>query len=258
MFDKNLFDRNAYDRSVASDGINGTLLSSSSMTTKLVIAYPIPLTGFTGLGNMNAQLRMYIHAITNFKGEGTIEDTTMVLHLPLSFGFHGSGDLNPGLVAKVPLKVDFTGEGDMESDQDFVYQHLTFKLPGAGNLAGYLIMKTFMEEFAFSGAGALNADVILQLPLVISMTGESSFTLRRLGALNENVFELDGINLEPGETVTIDTDLLSVYFGFRQDVASVTNDSVFFELYPGENEIIIETDANGPMNVTAVWQNRWL
>ena len=57
---------------------------------------------------------------------------------------------------------------------------------------------------------------------------------------------------------TIDTDLLQVLFGSIEDVSAVTSDSVFFELNPGENEILISTDSVTTLDVTAIWQNRWL
>ena len=76
--------------------------------------------------------------------------------------------------------------------------------------------------------------------------------------MNENVIELIGLNLMPGESVTIDTDLLQVLLGAVEDVSSVTAESVFFELNPGLNDITVSTDVDGQIDVTAIWQNRWL
>ena len=100
--------------------------------------------------------------------------------------------------------------------------------------------------------------VSLGLPLTIGMKGQGSAMLRRLSGLNENAIELIGINLLPGETVTIDTDLLQVLVGLVEDVSSVTTESVFFELNPGENEIIIDVDSASKMDIVTIWQNRWL
>ena len=272
MFDKNLFDRNAYDRSVSSDGISATLMSTSQFNLHMVIAYPIPLRGFTGSGSMNPRgMLLRINAEIPFEGSGQIESTSIVLRLPLTMKFSGSGTLDPGLAVKTPFSVAFAGQSFMKSTTDFVYQHMRAQLAGQGDIerdrwveeilhkAGYLIMRTFMEAFAFHGFGDLVDDgVVLHLPLIIKMEGIGGFILRRLGALNENVLELDGINLRPGEEVTIDTDLLSVFFGYTEDVSSVTTDSVFFELSPGENDIVIDTNTGEMMTVTAIWQNRWL
>ena len=133
------------------------------------------------------------------------------------------------------------------------------EVPDACHKKGYLIMYTFMDAFTFHGFGDLLDDgLALHLPLIIKMEGIGEFILRRLGALNENVLELNGINLRPGEEVTIDTDLLSVFFGYTEDVSSVTTDSVFFELSPGENDVVIDTNTGEMMMVTVIWQNRWL
>ena len=96
------------------------------------------------------------------------------------------------------------------------------------------------------------------MPITIDVTGSGEMTLRRLSAIDESILELININLLPGEVVTIDTDLLQVLFGSIEDVSAVTSDSVFFELNPGENEILISTDSVTTLDVTAIWQNRWL
>ena len=119
------------------------------------------------------------------------------------------------------------------------------------------VLSTAMNGI-IDGSGRLSSTVSLLLPLTIVQRGQGNLVLRRLGALNENVIELIGINLLPGETITIDTDLLQVLFGPIEDVSSITNESVFFELNPGENEIAIDIDSNSTLDVVAIWQNRWL
>ena len=258
MFDKNLFDRNAYDRSVSSDGIVGSIYAVGSMQTRIVIAYPVPIDPFVGRGRMNTDLILLTHVNSEYEGEGKMEDLELILRMPLTRRMSGSGTFNPGLVARTPFSLSLSGQGDMRSQQDFVYQHMAFTVGGQGIFDIAMVIITLLSFDEMAGFGELTGNMILELPLTINMDGTSSFLLRRLGALNENIFNLDGINLLPGEEVTIDTDLLSVFFGFRQDVSSVTTDSVFFELSPGENNIMIETDAGEAMTVTAIWQNRWL
>lgn len=258
MFDKNLFDRNAYDRSVSSDGIVGSIYAVGSMQTRIVIAYPVPIDQFVGRGRMNTNLILLTHVNTAYTGEGEMNDLEMILRMPLTIKMSGSGALTPGIVARTPFSLSLSGQGDMRFQQDFVYQHMAFTPSGQGIFDISMVIITPISFEEIQGRGDLTGKMIFELPLTINMDGTSSFILRRLGALNENIFELDGINLLPGEEVTIDTDLLSVFFGFRQDVSSVTTDSVFFELSPGENDIMIETDAGEVMTVTAIWQNRWL
>ena len=258
MFDKNLFDRNAYDRSVSSDGIVGSIYAVGSMQTRIVIAYSIPIDQFVGRGQINTNLILLTHINTKYTGEGKMNDLEMILRMPLTIKMSGSGALIPGIVARTPFALSLSGQGEMRSQQDFVYQHMVFTPNGQGTFDVSMVIITPLSFEEIQGYGDLTGEMILELPLTISMDGTSSFLLRRLGGLNENIFELDGIILLPGEEVTIDTDLLSVFFGFRQDVSSVTTDSVFFELSPGENDIMIETDAGEAMTVTAIWQNRWL
>ena len=104
----------------------------------------------------------------------------------------------------------------------------------------------------------MKSTVNFPMPIAMGITGFGEMTLRRLSAIDESILELININLLPGEVVTIDTDLLQVLFGSIEDVSAVTSDSVFFELNPGENEILISTDSVTTLDVTAIWQNRWL
>lgn len=259
MFNKNLFDRNTYDRSVSSDGIDVLFYAVGSMRTQIVIVYPITINQFVGNGQMKTDLALLTPVNTEYTGEGKINDLEMILRIPLTIKMSGSGALTPGIVARNPFALSLSGQGEMRSQQDFVYQHMVFASNGQGMFDTSMEIITPLSFEEMQGYGDLTGEMILKLPLTImGMDGTNSFLLRRLGALNENMFELDGINLLPGEVVTIDTDLLSVFFGFRQDVSSVTTNSVFFDLSPGENNIVIETDAGEDMTVTAIWQNRWL
>lgn len=138
-----------------------------------------------------------------------------------------------------------------------VRQNVVGALNGYGVIGVGVVMQSQIP-MQVSGGGGIVSNVVLQLPLGVQMSGSGGLILNRIGARNENVLELIGINLLPGETVTIDTDLLQVLFGTREDVGAVTSDSVFFELFPGANEIVVSTDTDQILDVTAIWQNRWL
>ena len=81
-----------------------------------------------------------------------------------------------------------------------------------------------------------------------------------------SVLDLRNISLLPGETITIDTDSMVVLFGLVHDVSSLTSDSEFFELDKGTNELrfdwTYEANPNpipeNELEVTIIWQNRWL
>ncbi|MGL5255377.1 MAG: phage distal tail protein [Brevinema sp.] len=258
MFDKNLFDRNAYDRSVSSDGMVGSLYASGRMSMRVVIAYPLPLRSLTGSGDLRPNIHLRTDVGCNYESNGDLKSSEIRLRLPLQFRLQGGGNLTPGIVSRTPFASALFGSSSFTSIGDFVYQHMTFRPSGHGSTSCELVIKTPIDILNFVGMSGYENSIVLLLALTSIINGNGDFSLRRLGALNENIFELDGINLLPGERVIIDTDLLSVYFGYRQDVSSVTTDSVFFELSPGENDVVIETDAGEEINVTAIWQNRWL
>ena len=87
-----------------------------------------------------------------------------------------------------------------------------------------------------------------------------------IGDIQTEVINLIGISLLPNQTITIDTDSMIVLFGLKHDVSSLTNDSVFFNLNEGTNEIkFIIGYESAPSPIPAneletriIWQNRWL
>jgi len=106
-----------------------------------------------------------------------------------------------------------------------------------------------------------------ELDLNIQITGTGTLTLDKLYPGNESggtgddttgTFELNSIELLAGEEVVIDTDLLTVVFGNRHDVSSITPESTFFELNPGSNNLIFDTYGSQSLKVTIEWRNRWL
>ncbi len=260
MFDKILFDRNAYDRSVAEDVINVTMSGTGRMRTNIVVAYPVPINDIHGIGNLNgSRIIMQLHLTCSMDGNGDLTIESFPLRIPLHVPMYGRGYFNPGIAAQTPIVAELSGSGDLKSTSDFVKQHMIGTLRGNGIIFSDLVIRTPMRPFVMSGIGNLQSTGIrLWIAMSSQFNGEGNLILRRLGALNESLLELDGINLSPGEEVTIDTDLLSVFFGFVEDVSSITSDSVFFDLYPGENVLTIETDTNEPLVVTAIWNNRWL
>ena len=258
MFDTTLFDRNALDRSVSSDGqIALTMLGSSQTDARLTIRTP---TGgnVAGSGSLAPMVRMQQNVGKALTGIGNVENVTLILRRSTSIPISSQGLLQPNLVIRTPIIGAFSGSSDLNvNSKTFLRQNIYGGLTGAGSMSPQVVFKT-ERSYALRGDGQMIPRVKLWLPLNIDMKGQGNLALRRLSGLNENAIELIGINLLPGETVTIDTDLLQVLVGMVEDVSSVTTESVFFELNPGENEIIIDADSAGKMDVVAIWQNRWL
>jgi len=256
MFNKILYNRNAYDRSVSDELFSCIILGTGNMVPRINIKTQLYFPELHGVGVLNSEL--ILHAIINpsFSSE-TVVKCTVVLKLSLAIDLSGTSLFNPGMSSKVPFTVNFSGQGSMFSTNDFVYQIVTSNLSGNGFLNNELIAAQFID-ISFSGNSTVNGLLLLLLELMINKIGAGELILKRLGNFNENVFELDGINATENDTILIDTDELTVFINSINDVSSVTTDSIFFELSPGENEIKFENDGDSPMNITIIWQNRWL
>lgn len=121
--------------------------------------------------------------------------------------------------------------------------------------------------------------LILVLPLTIKINSIGRFDILRVGDTNIDIIEIKDINILPGQTITIDTDLMIVLLGMVHDVSHITDDSVFFELDDGRNELKFDYEIDGaPLSgpigglwggdengrvedhaeITVIWQNRWL
>lgn len=257
MFDKLLFDRNAFDRSVSSEGFALTILGSGQAVFRLTVRTPIS-SGLSGTSTLTPNLRMQQRIRHTFEAIGNINDVPMILRRSTAAPLSGQGGLIPNITVRTPITVSLNGHGGVSiNSQMYLTQRILGALSGIGAFTPRPVLAVGMTGI-LHGTGEMSSQIVLQLPLNILQQGAGTLILRRLGALNENVIELIGINFLPGETITIDTDLLQVLFGPIEDVSSITSDSIFFELNPGENEIIIDVDADATMDVVAIWQNRWL
>lgn len=259
MFDKILFDRNAFDRSVSSSGVSAAFIGTGKIDMRLTVVTPVTGRPLNGSGDFKPGIVMLRNVGLGMTGGGGLGATPIVLQRNTVANIEGSGSVELDIVVKTPITAKIGGESTMVvSNRMFLYQNMRAQISGGGVVKNDLIVATALAPFKFNGAGVISTNVDLQLPLTVVSNGSSAFTLRRLGALNENAIELIGIDLMPGESVTIDTDLLQVLLGAKEDVSSVTTDSVFFELNPGQNDITVLTDADDTIDVVAIWQNRWL
>ena len=259
MFDKILFNRNAFDRSVSSRGINLIALGKGTFTIpQLVMRTPFTPSKMEGSGAMRTQLVMRQNVGFKASGTGSLEPTELVLLLSMSSKLSGSSLLTPGLINRFPIGLNMVGQGKLDAtDRVIMVQYMSQKIEGFGLLENKLVFQ-FPIESMMTGSSKSNFGLIVQIHMPMDLHGVGNMDLNRLGDTNENILELEGLNLLPGQTVTIDTDLLQVLIGSHEDVSSVTPESVFFELYPGENEVQIATDADETIEVITIWQNRWL
>ena len=259
MFDKIQFDRNAFDRSVSSDGLSLAIVASGAFQVN--VNFPTPIS-ISLSGSSALSFGLYASAIfdTSFSGSGKMNDLTVIFYqVPLT-NITSSGSLSVNLTIKMPMSSNLSGSSALGIDNRvIIMQNLNILLSGSSDITIGYSSAIFFETVSLSSTSAMQiSSMRFTMPLTIGLSGTSLLTLRRLSALNEKSFTLENINLLPGQTVIIDTDSLIVLFDNIEDVSSVTTDSIFFELNPGDNEITVNTDSNQQMNVTAIWQNRWL
>ena len=258
MFNSNLFDHSVYDRSVASEGMRGILLSISHMNLQITIMQPLSLTSLSSQGILDTGLQLQIPAGSAMEASGNLNNSEVILRHPLTIGLSGRGDPVINATIKTPISAAVGGGGTLDPVNAFVYQHMVARLLNSSDISIDLVLKQELNV-AMPGSNTFIIEpIIMTTTLSFDLSGNGTLGLRRLGTLNEDLFQLININLQPGEEITIDTDLLDVAFGHISDVSSVTTDSVFFDLNPGENEITVFTDTQEPMQITAIWQNRWL
>ena len=236
------------------------MTSTNSLILQLIVKVMISHQPFAGSSALTCKLIMKQSMSGTFSGSSEVKPDTTVLGLRLpSTTIKGTGSFTPRISVATPFKGSFNSSGILGVNNNKIYfiQSFAPTIPAGGTLETKFVMQTPLTV-NLSGGSSLKSTVTFPMPIPINVTGFGEMTLRRLSAIDESILELININLLPGEVVTIDTDLLQVLFGSIEDVSAVTSDSVFFELNPGENEILISTDSVTTLDVTAIWQNRWL
>lgn len=195
------------------------------------------------------------------RGSGDLALTYLVyFFVPLTINMPGNGNMTCDMIIQTPLEeIEFSGSSGFSVKEDIINQLMAMEFRSTGSLTAEINLQTSLGISSFTGNSAFfNQEVILTLALALMLTGDSGFKLRRIGAIDKDIFELENIKLLPGQTVTIDTDLLTVKFDGLPDVSAVTSDSIFFQLFPGDTTFIIENSPGEKMEVNVVTQNRWL
>jgi hypothetical protein len=260
MFDRCSFDRNPFDRSASFNSIEATLRGFGTMKTGIVVQTYLQPWDMLGRGHISVTPTIQQRMSAALSGYGDMDIQDFILRLKIAPALNGHGTLVPGVAMQVPIgQIDLSGEGDLEDSKMFFLQHMISSLSGHGTLTSSINLRVFMNS-ALSGSGDLQMDdqFKLLMPVKSSLSGYGDLILRRIGALNSDTLAFEGLNLQPGQSLTIDSDELTVFIGTFEDVSSVTSDSVFFHLQPGENEISFEADGSPNLDVTIIWNNRWL
>lgn len=263
MFNKQGFDTGLYNRiaeSITAE-IYASLLGIGAQSTnaRIVIQMESSLTGVGGTVGGAMVVKTPLSNVV-LASQGTMGISYLVFFfLSLTPALTSSGTLALGMSILTPLPLAFTGSGGVTLQENIIKQQMVSSMTSAGTLSGTTNLSTDLGSVLFSGSGALvytGTGVLLHLSS--GFVGSGTMKLRRIGSTKELVLELEGIVLPSNATVIIDTDLLTVIVNGLHDVSGVTSESIFFELPPGEIELMVEMTPTSTMLATVIWQNRWL
>lgn len=67
---------------------------------------------------------------------------------------------------------------------------------------------------------------------------------------------IENVNMSPGDELIIDTEHMTVTLNGVNIVDRVSDESVFFKLMPGENDVIVEGGTTADVKI--LWKDRWL
>lgn len=264
MFNQSKFNKSPFNRSSSFSvpfGMNFYAQGNQNLNLRVQIQLTANLTG-------GGATECYFYTVTEIQvptmesvGGITISDLVLFVVPMTPPVIAGEGNISCDLVCQTPLdSLGFTGDGNYLST-DYAQQVMTAELRSDGYVLCSIEMPTYLEPFDMDGYGSLNDPYLLiPLDLVSNFGGGGFMVLRRLTEIGYSVIELIGVDVGPGGSVSINTDLLTVLVNGLEDVSSVTSESEFFELEPGDTEVQIEFDGgeNAAINVHALWQNRWL
>ncbi len=250
-----------YDRSSSSNSIDAALRGSSELKVGLLVKTDLQPFNFTGSSGFNVTPVMLQIMSMNLSGSSSMSiDDKFLLRHRLGTALSGSGDMVTNIGVRTPVgDIQMTGKGELVDANTFVTQAVEENIVGRGDMNSELILQVFLEA-SLSGESdmQINDKFKLLTPMSSDLGGSGDIELRRVGALNSDTIEFTGLGLKPGQTLIIDTDELNVFIDNVLDVSKVTSDSVFFQLQPGENEITFTSNNNPNLQVTMIWQNRWL
>lgn len=261
MFDRAPFDQTLYDRTQDSQSVTALIRGGGDLLVGVLVeSFIIPF-NIKGEGNLKLPLivRQYIYGDIVGKAEMSVSEAYM--WYAISGFLDGMGDTAFELIMKDPIgDPSIDGIGELIESGLFFYQHTHSNLKGRGDFRYDMLLKMpiAINTMAGSGGMSVNNKLFLRMETRSSISGFGELILRRIGALNTEVLEFANLNLKPGQNMIIDTDELNVFIDNILNVDSVTEDSIFFQLKPGENEISFVSNGNIRLNVTVIWQNRWL
>ncbi len=136
------------------------------------------------------------------------------------------------------------------------YDHITSAIGGAVAAASGVIIRVVLptaiaEAKAETVGGYIRTlffEAIAEAVATASGTSVSSY-----GSVTMTI---EGVNMVAGDELIIDTEHMTVTLNGANIIDRVSDDSAFFKLQPGENDIIVEGGTTADVKV--LWKDRWL
>lgn len=108
-------------------------------------------------------------------------------------------------------------------------------------------------------------DMVRQVQSELNLPLNADLEIARFSTMQGDFIEFvhrwNGSNFDellPGEEIIIDTDKMTVTKNGESIVDQITSASTFFQLSPGLNDLIMEGDGSGKIDIKVIWKDRWL
>lgn len=109
------------------------------------------------------------------------------------------------------------------------------------------------EAEAISEAAAEYIRTIYQTGQADAITTGSGSAVSTYGSVT---MVIENVNMKPGDELIIDTEHMTVTLNGVNIVDKVSDESVFFKLKDGENDVIVEGGTTADIKI--LWKDRWL
>ena len=126
----------------------------------------------------------------------------------------------------------------------------------ANSEASGQIVRVILLSASAVGDSEAQGDYIRRLFFEAEAIAESSASGTGVSTYGQEVMTIEGVNMEPGDELIIDTEHMTVTLNGVNIIDRVEDSSIFFKLKSGENEIIVEGGTSADIRI--LWKDRWL
>lgn len=137
-----------------------------------------------------------------------------------------------------------------------IIRYLAAEVDAVAEASGVVVRVVLPEGIAAEGVSEALGDYIRTrffegtAEAVAEALGES------LSTYGQEVMVIEGVNMNPGDELIIDTEHMTVTLNGVNIVDRVKDDSIFFKLKSGVNNIVVEGGTVADIKI--LWKDRWL